>query len=201
MLNMKKWLVIFWLMILFSAIGAIFWYTDWIYQLPTPIPKDYHPVGTGKLISIKNFAQNGDKKPVFLHFFNPDCPCSRFNIKQFSALVKQYDKEVDFKVVVLSKKSFTANEIQQKFDLAIPVSFDESLAKVCGVYSTPQAVLIDQDHRLFYRGNYNASRYCTDEKTNFAKIALEGILKQKTDLNFSALALKAYGCSLPGCSN
>ena len=201
MLNMKKWLVIVWLMLLFSAIAVIFWYTDWVYQLPTPIPKDYRTVGTGKLISINAFANSTEKKPIFLHFFNPDCPCSRFNIKQFSALVKEYGKDVDFRVVVLSKKSFTAKEIQQKFDLAIPVSFDETVAKVCGVYSTPQAVLLDQDLRLFYRGNYNASRYCTDEKTNFAKIALEGILKRKTDLNFSELALQAYGCSLPGCSN
>ena len=197
----KKGLVIFWLSLLFAAICSLFWYNDWIYQLPTPVPKDYHPVSNGKFISLNGAMNNGNDKPVFLHFFNPDCPCSRFNIKQFNALMKQYGNEVDFRVVVMSHKSFTTESIQQKFDLDIPISFDASLAKACGVYSTPQAVLLDKDHHLYYRGNYNVSRYCTDEKTSFAKIALEGVLKQERNPRFSSLALQAYGCSLPGCNN
>lgn len=196
---MKKGLVISWLLLLLSAITALFWYNDWVYQLPTPIPKAYKNVNVGKLISLDHSLKSTNKRPVFLHFFNPDCPCSRFNIKHFKSLVQQYGDQVDFRVVVLSKKVFTEKAIQDRFDLRIPVSFDDRLAKKCGVYSTPQAVLLDQDDRLFYRGNYNVSRYCTDEKTNFAKMALKGILERKQDLHFSALASQAYGCSLPGC--
>lgn len=201
MLNIKKGLVIFWLLLLFSAIGALFWYNDWVYQLPTPVPEDYKRVPTGQLISLEGAMTNDHDKPVFLHFFNPDCPCSRFNIKQVNALMKAYGDEVDFRVVVMSNKTFRDEAIQGKFNKDIPVSFDDSLAKACGVYSTPQLVLLDKDHHLFYRGNYNVSRYCTDEKTNFAKIALEGLLKQQKNLSFSSLALQAYGCSLPGCNN
>lgn len=198
---MKKGLVIFWLLLLLSAIATLFWYNDWVYQLPTPVPKDYEHVDTGKLISLDGNLKSDHKKPVFLHFFNPDCPCSRFNMKQFKLLVKQYGQDIDFRIVVMSRKAFTVQAIQDRFDLNIPVSFDAAVAAKCGVYSTPQAVLLDEDYKLFYRGNYNVSRYCTDEKTNFAKIALEGLLRRKSNLTFSALALKAYGCSLPGCKN
>ncbi|RZK78599.1 MAG: AhpC/TSA family protein [Pedobacter sp.] len=198
---MKKGLVIFWLALLFAAVCTLFWYNDWVYQLPTPVPKDYSPVSTGKFISLKGDMKNENHKPMFLHFFNPDCPCSRFNIKQVNALMKQYSNEVDFRVVVMSDKKFTEEEIQKKFSLNVPVSFDASLAKDCGVYSTPQAVLLGKDQKMFYRGNYNASRYCTDEKTNFAKIAVEGVLRQERNLKFNSLALQAYGCSLPGCNN
>ncbi|PTT00239.1 AhpC/TSA family protein [Pedobacter sp. HMWF019] len=198
---MRKILVIFWLMLLLSAIGALFWYNDWVYQLPTPVPKNYKAIGVGQLIALKEPLGVGYEKPVFLHFFNPDCPCSRFNMKHFKSLVQQYANQVDFRVVVLSSKSFTPESIQGKFGFHIPVLFDQSLAKVCGVYSTPQAVLLDKSHHLYYRGNYNSSRYCTDEKTSYAKIALNGLLKEQTHLVFSDLALKSYGCTVPDCKN
>jgi hypothetical protein len=197
---MKKVMAISWLLILLSGMVALFWYNDWKYQLPTPVPKNYKPASTGKLIPL-NAQFNNNRKPVFLHFFNPDCPCSRFNITQFKSLVKEYSGEVDFMVVVMSPKTFTAEAIQDKFDLDIPVLFDPALATACGVYSTPQAALLDSRHRLYYRGNYNSSRYCTDEKTNYAKIAVRSLLLKQTELVFSPLALKSYGCSLPDCKN
>jgi hypothetical protein len=197
---MKKVMAISWLLILLSGIVALFWYNDWRYQLPTPVPKNYRPASPGKLIRL-NAQFSSNRKPVFLHFFNPDCPCSRFNIAQFKSLVKEYSGEVDFMVVVMSPKTFTAEAIRDKFDLDIPVSFDRALATACGVYSTPQAALLDDRQRLFYRGNYNSSRYCTDEKTNYAKIALRGLLLKQKEMVFSPLALKSYGCSLPDCKN
>ncbi|WP_316822597.1 TlpA family protein disulfide reductase [Pedobacter gandavensis] len=195
---MKKALVFFWLIFLFSAIGYLFWYNDIVYQLPTPIPKAYKAIESGKLI-VNKALNHKHRKPVFLHFFNPDCPCSRFNMKHFKSLVKEYGDRVDFRVVVLSPKSFTAESIQDKFGLQIPILFDESLAAACGVYSTPQAVLLDQNQHLYYRGNYNTTRYCTDEKTSFARIALNGLLQKQTGLVFSQAALKSYGCTLPNC--
>jgi len=196
---MRKLVVIVWLIVLFSGVGALFWYNELIYHLPTPIPENYKPVNNGTVIKLSSEFDSDRGKPVFLHFFNPDCPCSRFNIANFKALVKQYGTQVNFVVVVINNKDYTAKAIQDKFDLNIPVLFDASLATACGVYSTPQAVLLDAQHTLYYRGNYNQSRYCTDEKTSYAKIALNGLLHDHARLVFSLLALKAYGCSLPYC--
>jgi len=199
MICLKKWLVGIWLIFLLSAVGALFWYNEWIYHLPTPVPVNYKHVYPGQLVRFKGDVKTDHNKPTFLHFFNPDCPCSRFNIASFQSIVKQYRQQVNFAIVIMSKKKFTVKEIQDKFGLNIPVLFDASIAPSCGVYSTPQAVLLNTDNTLYFRGNYNSSRYCTNEKTSFAKIAIAGLLDNQQQLAFSPLALKAYGCSLPGC--
>jgi hypothetical protein len=198
---MKKVLVIIWLMLLFSAVGAIFWYNELVYHLPTPIPANYKPINTGTVVKVNIPPGTNSSKPLFIHFFNPACPCSKFNAATFKSMVKQYHNRVNFMIVVMSDKHYTVKAIQDKFDLNIPVSFDPSIAIACGVYSTPQAVLLDTSHKLYYRGNYNSSRYCTDEKTSFAKFAIAGLLDDRAKLVFSPLALRAYGCTLPNCTN
>jgi hypothetical protein len=200
--SMKKGLVITWLILLAAGIGLFFWQSAWKYSLPTPVPSDYHDVTRGELVRLPPSAQLPlGQKPLFLHFFNPDCPCSRFNMPQFKALMQQYGRQVSFAIVVMSPQKYTAEQLQEKFQLPypIPVLTDSAVAAACGVYSTPQAVLLDANGQLFYRGNYNRSRYCTDEKTSFASQALDGLLHHDYSLTFSPLALKAYGCQLPSC--
>ncbi len=191
-------LVALWLLALVTAVGSLFWYQDWVYQRPTPVPDMYSPVQTGSVIDVPPLVAVQPDKPVFFHFFNPDCPCSRFNRPHFQALVKQFGGQVNFAVVVMSTRTYSAEQIQQKLGLAIPILTDSSLASSCGVYATPQAVLLDARHRLYYRGNYNRSRYCTDEQTSYAKQALTGLLTRSGRVT-DERALTAYGCSLPFC--
>jgi hypothetical protein len=199
---MRKWLLIFWLLIILSGISLLFWHNEWKYSLPTPVPPNYEAVKPGTVINLKAIMDSGhEPKPVFLHFFNPDCPCSRFNITHFKSLVKQYGNEISFAVVVLNKDTaYTAADIQRRFEFKVPVLFDRSIATTCGVYSTPQAVLIGTDHKLYYRGNYNRSRYCTDQKSNYAQMAIDSLLNKCTNPVFGEPATKSYGCQLPGCS-
>jgi hypothetical protein len=195
---MRKTILIGCLSLSFLGIISLFWYNEWVFSLPTSVPEHYKSVDRGSAIDPGGQFRS-DGKPLFLHFFNPDCPCSRFNITHFKSLVRQYGKEVDFGIVVLTARNYTATQIQDKFDIAIPVSFDSTLAARCGVYSTPQAVILTSDHRLYFRGNYNKSRYCTEVSSNYAQIALEGILHKDTTLIFNTYALTAYGCRLPEC--
>jgi hypothetical protein len=195
----KKKLTLLWLLVLASAVMALFWYNSWVYLLPTPVPENYKPVAIGSKLLVHGLPETTDKKPRFIHFFNPECPCSRFNIKHFQSLVRAYGNQVDFAVVVMSEKKFTAQQIRDRLNLDLPVIFDTNVASACGVYSTPQAVLISSKDKLFYRGNYNKSRYCTDESTNYAKIALAGLLGNSPDIAFDNAALQSYGCSLPYC--
>ncbi|MGV3558781.1 MAG: redoxin domain-containing protein [Larkinella arboricola] len=197
----RKSLVMMWLLVLLSAVIALFWYNDWLYQLPTPVPENYKPVKTGTVIALQDRLELPANKPVLLHFFNPDCPCSRFNKPHFKALVRQFGQQVAFVVVVMSTKTYSVQQIQEKIGLPLPVLFDPSVAALCGVYSTPQAALLDAKHRLFYRGNYNRSRYCTDEKTSYAKIALTELLHNKARVNLDSLALTSYGCRVSYCKN
>ncbi len=198
---MRKIIVCCWLAVLLIAIGTLFWYNEWKYQLPTPVPQGYTPVAPGASIALPAGLQHAGGKPLFLHFFNPDCPCSKFNIGQFQSLVAEYGNQVDFRVVAITQKHYSAKDIQQKFALTLPVVFNDSLATLCGVYSTPQVALLDAGNRLFYRGNYNKSRYCVDEKTSYAKMAISGLLNSQVNTQlFSQAALTSYGCSLPGCN-
>jgi thiol-disulfide isomerase/thioredoxin len=196
----KKLLLTLWFSLLFGAILLLFWQNEYKYSLPTPIPKDHHDIAMGARIDLgeKFFEKN---KPVFIHFFNPDCPCSRFNVPHVAELIKKYGDKINFNIVVLNKvKDFTVEEIQNKFDAKIPVFFDKAIADKCGVFSTPQAVLIDASQNLYYRGNYNKTRYCTNAESNYAQIAIDSLLNQNSKPSFDALALKAYGCSLPKCT-
>ncbi len=196
----KKLLLSLWFTLLILSVGYLFWQNEFKYSLPTPIPKNYHAIAMGSKIELGPCCAF-DNRPIFIHFFNPDCPCSRFNIPHVSSLIKEYGDRINFKIVVLNKeKTFTIEEIQQKFDAKIPVYFDENIAKNCGVFSTPQAVLLDASQNLYYRGNYNKTRYCTNADSNYAQMAIDALLKQTKTPSFDALALRAYGCSLPKCT-
>lgn len=197
---MKKALTIVLLLVTFSSMACIFWYTDWKYSLPTPVPATYRPVKTGAYIELAGKLPVAPNKPVFVHFFNPDCPCSRFNVPFFKALVRKYGDRISFAIVVLNNRSYTERQIKDKFDLDLPVSFDSTVAAECGVYSTPQAVLLDANHHLYYRGNYNKSRYCTDSRTSYAQMAIDSLFRNVPQPIFPGLALKAYGCTLPVCT-
>jgi thioredoxin-related protein len=197
---MKRVILFCWLAVLFAGIIALFWYNEWQYSLPTPVPEHYNAVFIGKKIEPDEKLVFKNNKPLFLHFFNPDCPCSRFNITHFKSLVKQYGSKVNFAVVLLSDKYYNAKAVQKKFDLNVPVVIDPDIALKCGVYSTPQAAIINTNQKLYYRGNYNQSRYCVNEKTEYAKIALDGLLQHNQHLVFNQVALRAYGCTLPNCA-
>ncbi|THU41276.1 AhpC/TSA family protein [Niastella caeni] len=197
---MRKVAVITWLLVLLTTIVALFWHNEWVYRLPTPVPNNYRRVEPGTAINENNKLPFTTNKPVFLHFFNPDCPCSRFNIPHFKSLVKTYSHQITFAIVPVTRKRITANEILKKFGFAIPVLFDSTLAATCGVYSTPQAVVLDTNRQLYFRGNYNRSRYCTDKKTEYARMAIDKLLHNNAAIIFDQFALKAYGCQLPKCS-
>jgi thiol-disulfide isomerase/thioredoxin len=203
---MRLGLVIGSLVVIFAAISFLFWHNEWKYSLPTPVPEGYQEVKPGNIIPISyNLIDITDiakeQKPVFVHFFNPDCPCSKFNIPHFKALAKLYEDKVKFVAVALTDEEYTQEEIQDELGLEIPVFFDEKLADMCGVYSTPQAVIIDKDYKLYYRGNYNKSRYCTDKNTNFALMAIDSVLNNTSNPIFSEFALKSYGCEIPTSNN
>lgn len=197
---MKKWIAALWLLFLTTIIFSFFWYNQLVYALPTPVPSGYHAVKNGQEILLNDQLNFKNNKPVFLHFFNPDCPCSRFNIKHFKSLVEHYQGRVNFAIVLMADKSYTPAEITDRFKIDVPVLQDSALAKATGVYSTPQAVILQPNHHLYYRGNYNKTRYCTDEKSSYAKLALEDLLHDRSPFQFDRLALQAYGCTLPNCS-
>lgn len=183
------------LLILFGGILSVFWYQQLQYLRPTPTPLRYSPVALQTSIALPFLAENPPgEHPVFLHFYNPDCPCSRFNQDQFRSLVRKYQGQVAFYTIVQSSEGEPLSE-----ELGIPVVSDPDgkIADICGVYATPQAVILQADQALYYRGNYNKARYCTTRSTRFAELALQAAIKKQPLPLAIQLAGMPYGCNLP----
>jgi thioredoxin-related protein len=183
------------LVMISTLIGAIFWQQELKYILPTPIPAEYKAVPLNTVLDLAGKLKKNDK-PTFLHFFNPACPCSRFNTTYFNTLHEQFKTRAYFYVVVSASDS--TKQVKDYFNQSISVIQDtqQKLAKTCGVYSTPQAVIIDTTGRLYFRGNYNKSRYCTQKESNYAEIALKILLKIENNFPIDLYAFRAYGCEI-----
>lgn len=178
------------------SIGKVFWEQELKYTKPTPVPKGHLSVPVNQVLDLDIDPFQKSAKPKHLHFFNPDCPCSKFNLSHFTSLVKEYSKEIDFYIVIPSDEHL--NGVAEQFNNAIPVIADPDgkLANSCGVYSTPQAVIIDTNGKLYYRGNYNKARYCTNMSSNYAQLAINSLLAGKPAPHLGILSTTSYGCEL-----
>jgi hypothetical protein len=189
--------LLFILLVVFSGIAAIFWYQEIQYLLPTPVPENYRVVLPHQVVRFDSILiPKKNKTPKLLHFFSPDCPCSRFNLKHFLTLNRKYNKAIDFYVVIPNTERVTSAKYMVDGAVPIIIDSDERLAKACGVYSTPQAALIQDNNQLYFRGNYNRSRFCTDKNSNFVQMAIDSLLAGKGPPHFIELATQSYGCSI-----
>ena len=190
---------------LLGFVGYTLWEQDWKWGLPTERPANLTqpPVGTQLDLPPTVAARwsQAPERPLYLHFFNPDCPCSRFNQDHVRDLIRAHRGHVTI-VAVIEPEGGTVSPravANAERDLGVPVLLDAdgSLAKLVGVYSSPQAVLLTTGGALYYRGNYNLARYCTDQRTEFARIAIEHLLAGAPKYDSPVQARVAYGCPLP----
>ncbi|MBL7856465.1 MAG: hypothetical protein JNM57_02160 [Cyclobacteriaceae bacterium] len=198
---MREWIVAIFLILCFTGIAMIFWQQELQYARPTPLPARYTSVGFSERINLSGDLAFPEDSALYFHFFNPDCPCSRFNSKHFSDLVNRF--QAHFKIYAVIPAYADLDRAQRMLGDRVTVvqDHDDVLAKACGVYATPQAVILDKNHQLFYRGNYNKSRYCTLKESNFAELALTAFVNGEQLPAFSPLATQAYGCELPAEDN
>ncbi len=186
---------------------GVFWYQDWQYTLPTPKPARWQSVALGDKIALPSGVarsfERGEGKPILLHFFNPGCPCSKFNLDHVRSLVSEFEGRVDVVAVLQGDEPVALQTKFQSLRLGIHSIVDQggSLASRCGVYSTPQAAVLDAQGRLYYRGNYNTNRYCSARETEFARIALTELLDGRPPRSYAPEAEIAYGCSLPSTNS
>jgi hypothetical protein len=200
MTKTKIILVSVWLTLILTTISWLFWKNEVKFMLATPVPTNYKNVDVGDIVTCSAITDFNKEKATFLHFFNPECPCSRFNLPHVRSLINKYSEQMKFAVVVIdTEETYTEEDIQEKLGAKVPVFFDNKIAEKCGVYSTPQAVILDANSKLYYRGNYNKSRYCTNTSSNYAQMAIDSFLSQVDIPEFDRFALKAYGCELPDC--
>jgi len=182
-----------------GSIGWIFWEQEAKYVLPTPVPPDFKEVKLGERIDLSTFHISAGRVAM-LHFFNPDCPCSRFNMMEFERIASKYRDRADVYVVLQSSDNGDAETFRTKYDLNLPILLDNNgaISDRCGIYSTPQSVVLDKASKLYFKGNYNAARYCTRKETSFAEIAMDHLLKDEAlPLWVTTELALPYGCTLP----
>ena len=80
----RKGLAIVVLCLACMAIAFIFWRQELKYLQPTSVPHNYVAVPIGKDVALPAALAPGTS--YFLHFYNPDCPCSRFNAKHIQSM-------------------------------------------------------------------------------------------------------------------
>jgi hypothetical protein len=176
------------------GIGSIFWQQEMKFALPTPKPQTYREVPVGTVLQLASFSTHLPSGAAFLHFYNPECPCSRFNASHLRQLIRSYRDSVP--VIIVVPSAHAQQKAKKEFgpEQQYVVDAHNHIAETCGVYSTPQAVLVDARGALFYRGNYNRSRFCTSKATNFAELALVAMLNHQPPPVFLEEATTAYGC-------
>jgi hypothetical protein len=186
-----------------GGIGAVFWQQDLRYALPTPPPAGWQPAAIGGAVvlpaALERLRVDRPGRPVLLHFFNPSCPCSRFNVDHVRALAARFRAEVTVVAVLAEGDPASMRAAYQALSLDVPyyVDGDRRLAERLGVYATPQAAILDGTGRVYFVGNYNRTRYCRDRDTEFARLALEAVVAGERPPAVTPAAITAFGCPLP----
>jgi len=187
---------------LLAGIGYSFWYADWQYSFPTPKPEGLvqQPVGSRPELPLQLAALLHPGRPVVLNFANPQCACTEFNLDHVRKLQSRFGKSIDF--ITIFETNAADDNSQEEFramHLEMPVVYDRKgvVSEALGVYGTPQAAILDRDGALYFRGNYNKSRYCVDETSEYARLALEALVAEKPLPEMPREATITYGCPLP----
>ncbi|SMD38343.1 hypothetical protein SAMN04488029_3757 [Reichenbachiella faecimaris] len=180
----------------FTFIGYLFWQQEVQYTLPTPVPDDYQIVYVNQSIHLDNYLKKSSQSPILYHFFSPECPCSRFNLKHFNSLKRKFGDRMEFVVVIPEYSDLDLSTKYFEGELKVIRDTNRTFANELGVYSTPQAAIISKENRLYYRGNYNRSRYCTDPGSNFVQMALDSLFSGAPAPAFGLLSTVSYGCGL-----
>jgi hypothetical protein len=184
------------LLLIFGTIGCLFYQQEIKYWVPTPLPANYKEVAPGSLITNAHFRTTD--RPKFIHFFNPKCPCSKFNFTSYKQLIGAYQNRFDCYAIVQNSSLGIRNDdlkFLEDLNVTLIVDTDQTMARSMGVYSTPQLVLLDAQNQLYYRGNYNQARYCTNPETFYAKMAIDSLINGEL-YTIPNPAFIAYGCSL-----
>ncbi|SDJ91142.1 Thiol-disulfide isomerase or thioredoxin [Catalinimonas alkaloidigena] len=173
-----------------------------LYKAPTTLALSVPAPLSARPVTLAPFIEQRHHRPVFVQFFDPDCQYARFTMKEMGTLVEKYGDEVDFYVVLVSEpdKAAQAEEyFLRRYDLNVRLVNDptNALAAQCGVRASPQALLLDAQGQLFYRGNFNIAPFSTDTQTAYAYQALVALLNQRPLEVPQEAWTEPTGCRLP----
>jgi thiol-disulfide isomerase/thioredoxin len=155
-------------------------------------PKIGDTVGKLKFTDIRSLPRTmddfGSKKAFVFVFVNTSCPVAQRFLPTLQELEKEYRaKDVQFVAVNAAEEdSLIAMATQAvKYDMEFPFvkDFDGTCAKLLGVKRTPEAVVLDRDKVLRYRGRIDDQHRLggirKDATSNDLKDAIDAVLTGK----------------------
>ena len=152
---------------------------------------------------IANEQQQEGKSGLIsvVHFWNPDCPCNRFNEAHVKKIITDYaDKNVEFTIVVSGD---TAEIRNQKKELARKIFNYDTVKNIRsdwpmdqGPPSSPAVGIINSNGKLVYFGPYSLGARCAPDKGKFVERVLDR-LNSKNSLQKNQLNTLAVGCFCP----
>ncbi|MCF7929741.1 MAG: thioredoxin family protein [Spirochaetales bacterium] len=133
-------------------------------KLGSQAPDFSLPSRNGKTVSLSDFKE----KPVLAVFICNHCPYVLHIANHFSEQAREY-QERGIAVVAISANDVDhfpqdapdkMTEFASEYNFTFPYLYDESqdTAKAYQAACTPDFFLYDEEHKLFYRGQYDSSR-------------------------------------------
>lgn len=144
-------------------------------------------------------------KPVLIAFICNHCPYVVHIAKQFAEFAAEYQpKGVQVVAINANDVANYAEDSPQKMiefaaknSFLFPYLFDESqqVAQAYGATCTPDFFLYDEQHRLVYRGQFDASRPGNEQPVNGADMrrAVDALLSSQS---ISTEQIPSMGCSI-----
>jgi len=163
------------------------------FDLPDPL--------SGGSVSLSDYRD----MPLLIVFSCNHCPYVLHLLKSFAEYAREAQKSGLSMVMINANDidNYPADSPQKMIDLAkeyeldFPYLYDESqqVAMAYRAACTPDFFLFDSQHRLVYRGQYDASRPGNDEEITGVdlKSASQALLEDKA---ISAQQLPSMGCNI-----
>ncbi len=114
-------------------------------------------------------------------------------------MIQKYKEKIQFIVVVQAKTEANLTkekDFWEKENIPIWNDISGKFARKLGVISSPQAVILDNSHKIIYRGNYFNARYDIKNKKNLAEAALIEAMEKNFQIS-EQKTRQAIGCVLP----
>jgi len=194
----KKIIGILSLVVLLGIIITIFWIEEFQYYQELSPPENYPTI---QLLDTIKFQKKTIKCPAFIHFYDENCDYSKINLGHLQFFLPDFQDKLFFYVVCTS--DINSEKFRKKYQIPDFVNIlpdtEQNIVKSCGVYTTPHAVLIDENKRLYFSGNYNSQTgLCSPNNiSNSAPaMALLFFSKQADYPIFPPFLVRAWGCPI-----
>ncbi len=186
--------------LMLSAVGQIFWDEEFKHYKPrnaessTLVPGEFITLAP-EFIKLKD-------KPAFIHFYDNDCLFAKTNIDHLGLFTEDRGGDVDYYLILVGA-SEGIDQLQKKFN--VPDHFkvvsdpDLKISTALGVNTTPQAVILDPDSRLYFKGNYtNQTGLCgpLNIGNSAPALALDAREKNLPAPLFPDYQTQEWGCDL-----